>query len=292
MRAQRLFPWVLRLAWAALPLTTGAVLAAGLDGRSRSVQLVANIGLWAGWALVLVATLVPHPVGLTALRLAAPAGLVSVLAAVVAGDPSVVATLVGVAGSAVTVALAFAPAAGMLFVNGPSYVDERRYPLRAPGPLLLGPLPLAWAVAVVGPAVGVLLLAAGQWVAGAVVTAVTGVASVVLVRAMHGLSRRWVVFVPAGVVLHDPMTLADPVLFQRPVIERLRPAAADTDSLDLTQRAPGLVVELVLREKVPMTLVTAGNRAGRSGASARLLFAPTRPGRVLAEAATRRLPVG
>ena len=292
MTGRRVFPWVLRVVWALLPLTAGPVLASGLDGRSGPVQLVAAIGLWAGWALGLLATLVPHPLGLTALRLLAPGAVSVVAAAVVAGDPSTAAVVFGLVWTAGAAALAFLPETGALFVNGPSYPNERRYPLRVPGPLVLGPLPLAWAVAGAGPAVGIMLLAARQWVVGAIVLVLTGAAAVVLVRAMHGLSRRWVVFVPAGLVLHDPMTLADPVLFPRKSIESLRPAPADTDSLDLTQRAAGLAVELVLREKVPMVLVKPGNRAGESGASARLLFTPTRPGQVLADASTRRIPVG
>jgi hypothetical protein len=100
-----------------------------------------------------------------------------------------------------------------------------------------------------------------------------------------------VVFVPAGLVLHDPLSLADPVLFQRRTIETLRAAPAGTDSLDLTQRAAGLPVELILLEKVPLVLVKPGDRFGESGSSARLLFTPTRPGAVLADAAARRLPV-
>src|SRR5204862_1550127 len=102
-------------------------------------------------------------------------------------------------------------------------------------------------------------------------------AAFVAIRALHGLSRRWGVFVPAGLVLHDPLAVADPVLFQRRLIETLRPAPADTDSLDLTQRAAGLALELVLTEKVPMGLVRPGNRAG-AGASARPLVPPTPPG--------------
>jgi hypothetical protein len=290
--ARRIFPWVLRAVWALLPLTAGPVLAAGLDGRSGPVQVVASVGLWASWALVLVATLAPHPAGLTALRLLAPAGVVAVIVSIVVGDPSTAAAFVGVVGMGAAGALAFAPETGSLFVNGPAYPNERRYLLRVPGALLLGPLVLAWAICVGGPAAGVLLLAARQWVAGVIVLVLSSGACFVLVRALHGLSRRWVVFVPAGVVLHDPMTLADPVLFQRRVIEALRPAPAGSDSLDLTQRAVGLALELLLKEKVPMVLVRPGNRAGEAGASARLLFTPTRPGAVLRDADARRLPVG
>jgi hypothetical protein len=51
-------------------------------------------------------------------------------------------------------------------------------------------------------------------------------------------------------------------------------------------------LELILAEKVAMVLVTPGHRKGSAGASARLLFTPSRPGAVLAEARARRLPVG
>ena len=61
---------------------------------------------------------------------------------------------------------------------------------------------------------------------------------------------------------------------------RNRCPPAGSDSLDLTQRAPGLALELVLWEKVSLVLVRPGRLAGDSGSSARLLFTPTRPGLV------------
>jgi len=76
------------------------------------------------------------------------------------------------------------------------------------------------------------------------------------------------------------------------VVLALRPAPADSDSLDLTMGAPGLALELLLTEKVPMTLVKPEERRGEPGASARLLVTPSRPGRVMAEAAERSIPVG
>jgi hypothetical protein len=137
----------------------------------------------------------------------------------------------------------------------------------------------------------VLLLAERRWAGGIVVAVICVPVVALLGRAMHTLSRRWIVFVPAGLVLHDPLSLEDPVLFTRAVIERLAPAPAEADSLDLTQRATGLALELVLTEKVPMVRTQPGRQKGDAGASARLLFAPSRPGAVLAEARRRRFPV-
>ena len=212
----------------------------------------------------------------------------AVVAAAVAGHPSALAA----GWAVVALTWCFAPAFGAHCVNGPAYPNERRYLLRAPGPLLAGPLALAWALAAGGACAGPLLLGARQWVAGSLAAAVGLPVSVVLVRALHNLSRRWAVFVPAGMVLHDPLTLLDPVLMRRQTIAVLRPAPADSDALDLTQRAPGLALETALTEAVSLTPVRPGQRLGDPRPVTKLLFTPTRPGAVLADARSRRIKVG
>ena len=288
MTFDRLLPWMLRVAWAALPFVAGPGLDDGLGDWDTQVRTAASVGLWVGWAVVLLATLVPHPIALTVLRVGAPAGAVASIAAAVSGARAPAALLWWLA----VLAFAFLPETALTYVNGPAYPNERRFPLRVPGPLLLGPLGLSWAVVVGVPTATVLLLADERWLAAALVAAPGVPAAVLLARAMHGLARRWVVFVPAGLVLHDSSALIDPVLFLRALVESLGPAPADKDSLDLTQGALGLALELQLSEKVPMVLTKPGHRLGESGASARLLFTPTRPGAVLAEAARRGLATG
>jgi hypothetical protein len=285
MTPARLLPWVLRVSWAVLPFTAGPGLAGALDGRDAAVRTTASIGLWTLWALVLVATLVPHPIALTVVRVAAPGGAVASAIAAATGHAPL-----GAVWWVVVLAVAFTPETAMTFVNGPAYPNERRFPLRAPAPLLFAPLPLAWAAVVGLPVAGGLLLAAQRWVPGGVVLAVGLPVAGVLARSLHGLARRWVVFVPAGVVVHDELALADPVLFQRRGIAALRPAPAGTEAHDLTQRALGLALELALAEPVTVHLATPGNRAGRAVSPTALLFTPTRPGAVLAEADRRRIP--
>ena len=238
---------------------------------------------------MLLACLVPHPVALTAVRTAAPTCIVGVIAAAFEGNASDVALAAGGAWAVVMTAVALAPAVGMAFVNGPAYANERRFPLAVPRAVLLGPLELAWALMMGLPATTLFLVANHHWVVGAICAALAVPVVALLGRAMHGLSRRWVVFVPAGMVLHDHLALVDPVLFTRTVIDEFGPARVDSDALDLTQGAPGLALELVLHEKVPMTRVRSGRRGSEEGASARLLFTPTRPGAVLAEADHRRI---
>ena len=94
---------------------------------------------------------------------------------------------------------------------------------------------------------------------------------------------------PAGVVLHDPMALADPVLFRRQSVDGLVAAPADTTALDLTQRAPGLALQLDLNEEATLVLTRAGQRIGPTEVTRALLFTPSRPGQALTEARARRL---
>lgn len=282
----RVLPWLVRGLWAALPFTTGPALAAALNSASGPVQAVASTGLWLGWAIGMVATFAPHPLALTALRLIAPAAVVAAVLAAVADHPSALA----LAWAAVACAWSFAPAVGTACVNGPAYPNERRFLLRPPGPLLAGPLPLAWALSVAGIAAGPLLLGARQWVLGGVLLLVGWPVAALLLKSVHNLSKRWIVFVPAGVVLHDPVVLFDPMLFRRQDIIGFRPGA-NPAYFDLSQRAPGLGIEMELEELTTVTLLKPGRREGAAIHATGLRFTPTRPGAVLEEARRRRIAV-
>jgi hypothetical protein len=98
------------------------------------------------------------------------------------------------------------------------------------------------------------------------------------------------VFVRVGLVLHDPLSLADPVLFLRQEVRSLGPAPADAerDATDLTGRALGLVLELRLRSKTTMGLIQRRNQS-RDVKTDRVLFTPARPGALLSEARERGL---
>ena len=274
-----------------LPLAVGPALGEALDGSTRAVALTGAVLAWGAWAKVLVAVLIPRTLSLTVLRIVAPAGLAAANWAALAGDRGA-ADVVAVAWAALAVVAAFAPTTGDAFVNGSSYGDERRMPLRVPGSLLLGPLPLAWIATVAAPIGAPLLIAARQWVAGGLLAIVGVPAAAIATRALHGLARRWVVFVPAGLVLHDLHGLVDPVLFPRSSIRRLGPASTDPgDAVDLTQRALGLALELELVEPTEIA-PRRPDRTVQVELVQRLLFAPTRPGALLTEATRRRIAVG
>jgi hypothetical protein len=282
---RRAFPWILRAWWAALPFTAGPAFADALHGAAIGVRTLASVGLWVGWAVGLAATVVPHPVSLTALRVLAPAAVAAAVVSAVDERGSALA----VAWTAVAAALALAPDTGMLCVNGPAYPNERRFPLRAPGPLLVGPIELAWALVVAGAVTGPLLLAGRHWLLGGIVAAVGLPVASLLLRSLHQLSKRWVVFVPAGLVLVDPIGLMDSVLIRRRQLQTLGPAPAASKALDLTQRAPGLVVEAALTEEIDVALAGSGRDQREATKTTAILFTPTLPGAFLDEARARRL---
>jgi hypothetical protein len=290
--------WGLALVWVLLPFVAGPAFADALDPRSRPVQLTASIGLWALWALVLVASLVPRTTSLTAVRVVAPAAVLGAAwaAAVVPGGAGVP-EAIALGATTLAAVIALSAPVGQEFVNGSAYGEERRLPLRPPGPLVLGPIEVLWALVVVGAVSGPLLLAAEQWIGGAIALVVGWVVAVSGTLSLHRLARRWVVFVPAGMVIVDPMTLADALLARRQRVVAVRPAPADTDAHDLTAGALGLALELRFVE--PETIVPTSPRRLRGGGQTvtptpvgAVTFTPSRPGAVLAEAGRRRLPVG
>lgn len=290
-RIDDLGPWVARTLWVALALLAPGPVADALDGRSAPVVAVVTIGLWAGWAVGLVALLVPRSSALTVLRTLVPAGLAAVLAALVAGAGTDGRALAAVAVGAVAVVVVLAPSIGETWVDGSSYGPEVRLPLRPPAALSYLLVPLTWALVVVGASAGPLLLAARQWVAGGLALVVGAAVVAAGARSLHQLSRRWVVLVPTGLVLHDRLAMPEPQLFLARTIGGLRPAPADTTADDLTAGAPGLALQLDLSEEVELLVRTSG-RGTTTRPSTAVLFTPSRPKRVLDAAAERRIRVG
>lgn len=285
--------WPIRAMWLVLPLIAGPVLGDALAGTSRPVQVVASAGSWGLWAGVLLATLVPRTVTLTIVRITAPAALAALAWAVGRDGGTLWWQVAALCWGALIVGIAFLPVTGQSFVNGSAYGGELRLPLRVPGALVLGPLPATWLVTVGVAAAGPLLLAARQWLAGGLVLTIGLPVAVWGALMLHRLARRWVVLVPGGIVLHDPLTLADPILLRRTALARLGAAPADTTALDLSAGALGLAIEARLQAPVSLLLVRGGgatvaepNEALRAEA---LLFTPTRPGAFLAAARSRRL---
>lgn len=284
--------WVLRVAWASLPLTAGGALAQTADSWSSPVRLVAEALAWATWVCVLVAVGAPRPLSLSVVRTAVPIATVAILVAAVNADgwqrwTAAVAILVACV-------LALSPGFAVRAVDGASYGDERRVPLRIPPGLFFGPLPLAVVVIGAGVVSGPVLVAARAWVIGVVALAVGLPAALVAARAVHALSARMVVLVPAGLVLADPSTINDAVLFRRETVRAIVPLDADSNidrGLDLRLGARRGSVGVELSPDADAVHVRRGRRDSEAVDATAVLCAIVRSDDFLALAASRRLPV-
>lgn len=289
-------PWPFRLLWLLLPVVAGPAVADALADRSRAVQVVASVMAWLAWGAVLAASLVPRTVTLTVVRALAPGAVLLCVWAAGASD-ELAWGLAGVVVALLAAIAALSPATADAFVDGSSYGDERRVALRIPVAMALGPVPIAWALAAAGLVSGPLLLAAEQWVAGAIALLVGLPIVVAVALRLHLLSRRWLVFVPAGVVVHDPLAMAEPVLLQRHLLRRVGPADATAASdagggaLDLTGGALGLALELRTAEPFTVGLRRGRETVETAGVPA-VLVTPGRPATTLEIASERKLPVG
>ena len=283
--------WGARLAWLAVAVFGGRAIGAAAASRSDAVQVVATLGSWAGWAAGALALAVPGLVPLTALRAIVPASLVVAGVALAAGaDGS--STLALAIPAAVAAVLVGGADTGRVYVQASAYGDEDRFPLRAPYGYLAATV-VSWALWVGAVVSGPLLWAARAWIPAVLVTLLIVATSWLFPRRWHLLSRRWLVAVPAGLVVHDPVVLADTLMMPRAQIRGI--GAADgraSGALDLTGPTPGLALEIVLTDTA--TVVLAPRPATPKGTAihlAALLVAPSRPGAVLREADRRRLPV-
>lgn len=280
-------PWINRVVWAAQVLLVGAGLGSALASHSRPVQVVGTLLAWAVWTVGLVGVAFAHPIGLTSIRLCLTALVGAAGWVLVAGGPAIWQRGTALIGAIAAVALLGSAETATWCVDGPSYPNESRHALKTPIGLL--PITLIVCALTVSSAVAApLLLAARAWAIGAVMVAVASGSAWVGTRSLHQLSRRFVVFVPAGFVVHDHLSLFDPVLFRRNVVEWMGLAAIDTDSLDLTLGATGMPLEVHLTEKVELTKLSNDRKTGEAGRTARFLVSPMRPGAVLREANARR----
>ncbi len=286
---ERLWPWMLRLSWALVAVAIAFSLAPALKEVSAPVRIVSLLMAWTLWGFGLLATFVPHPIGLVGLRCTVPLLLAGPAWAMQSDRTGGVIRSIGLVIGLLVSLVVMHNETGHFCVNGPAYPNERRFLLRPSVPVLTIAAPLSAILVSASVVAGPLFLAAKHWLLGALSVLVGAGFVFVLARSLYGLARRFIVFVPAGVVLHDYAALREPVLFRRQVVETIHAAAADTDSLDLTIGASGLAIEFLLREKIELArLVGPRDRVGESGATARFLAVPTLPGRLLTEAASRR----
>lgn len=291
-RSVTIVVWGARAAWLVVAVLGGQALGGALEERSRAVQLAGTIGSWAGWTIGAGALAVAGLVPLTLARAIIPGSLVVAAAALFGGaEPGEAIALVVPA--SVATALVGSAEFGRVYIQSSAYGDERRFGLRPPIGYLAaaGASWLATATAVV---VAPLAWAAQGWIV-AVITSAAAVAGLVLLPVRwHQLSRRWLVLVPAGVVVHDPVVLNDTLMMPfRTVaaIELGEPGLATRRAADLTGPTPGLAVEITLNTLTTAVFAaTPRNPTGTAIHLSALLVSPTRPGAVIKAARQRGVP--
>ena len=218
------------------------------------MQLVGTVGAWVGWAVGALALAVPSACAtLTVGRAVVPGGASSSPSSpLVGGRRRRIASLaLGAPGPRRDRPGRRRPRPDGSYVQASAYGDEQRFPLRPPlgylgadgrvvarcgsPPCIAAPLALG------GAGVGSPAVAARRrgrrrrWL---------------LPRRWHQLSRRWLVFVPAGLVVHDPVVLADTLMLHAPRSPdrpRRRPGPG-AGAADLTGPTPGSGVEITLDE--------------------------------------------
>ena len=287
----RLVPWFLRACWIGVLVVGGSAIDSAVAGQSEAVANVSRYGAGVVWLIGVAAMAIPAVTSLTATRAIAPlSAVVAGLALLSGADPFE--GWMFAAASAVTCVVAFASETARVFVQASAYGDEDRYPLRPPRSYALAAV-IAWLMWSASLISGPLLVAAQQWTAGVVVSCVAIGSSVVLWPRWHRLSVRWFVIVPIGVVIHDPIVLAETLMLRRSEIAALHLAPEASRAADLTGSAGGPAIEIVTRQAVTALLAmpTAETPSDVIHLTA-CLVRPSRPGQVLTAALNRRLPVG
>ena len=285
--------WLFRVLWLILPFTAGPLFSSALDGTSDSFRVGVTIGLWVTWAAMLVASMVPRTQTLTALRVIVPAAFLASIWAAVAAADDVAAwqAILAVVSAGASATAALRPAVADAFVDGSSYGDEARFLLSTPGALLLGPIQVVWAIIVVGAVAGPLLLLAQRWILGGILLVLGWSLAFVAVPVLNRLSNRWLVFVPAGVVVHDKTALREPQLFRKESVATFGPAPADTELEDLSLASTGLA----LRAELTGTSKIVRNSRETTVEPTDIdgwVVSPNRPGAVVAEAKERGFEIG
>lgn len=247
--------WAARAVWAAVGVVApwGPV----AQGRSAPVSTVLQAWGWTSWLVVMVAMFVPAALSLTAVRILVPAVAVTVF------------LMEGVLWPFVAVVVArvlLSRDVADVLVQGSAYGAEARFALRTPVPYL-APAVLVGSALVASTVGGTLLLAAGNLAAGVPTTVAGALLCWKVPLRLHRLSRRWLVVVPAGLVVHDHLVLGETMMVRRNHLGPVTVEEKAGDEADLTGAVPGRRVKVVMTQpdKVILSPITA-RTLGTAGA--------------------------
>jgi hypothetical protein len=216
---------------------------------SSVVGIVLNVWGWLFFLAVAIGALVPSPLSLTVTKCTTP---LMVLCAFMAASP------VGVFGALAAFIITWSALFADVMVQGSAYGEETRFALRTPVPYW-APTVLAWSLLSGSLLGGSLLIAAEAYFVGAPLLLVGVVLARTVPKRLHRLSRRWLVIVPAGIVVHDHLVLAETMMSMRSKILSISKVAESGETADFTGgvAGPRIAVHLKEADKVALSNITA-----------------------------------
>jgi len=219
------------------------------NGHSSSVSAVLLVWGWTLFLGVAIAVLVPSPISLTVTKCITP---LMAIGAFAAASPA------GVFGSLVALIISWSALFGDVMVQGSAYGEETRFTLRTPVPYW-APSVVAWALLSGGLIGGTLFVAAENYFVGAPALIVGLLLTSTVPRRLHRLSRRWLVIVPAGIVVHDHLVLAETQMSMRSKILSITKVNESGETADFTGGVlgPRIAVHLKEADKVVLSKITA-----------------------------------
>ena len=261
----------------AVPLLNNA-----LRQMSSLTGISSTVGIWLLWSIALLCTLVPSSSALTAIRLALPTIFVIVAAVAITSDmTSGVAAALAI--SLLSSLFIFSGDIGNSFVQLAAYGDERRFLLRCP-PAMLVVQVLSWLVWVALAIVAINLLASDALILGAFVAVAALLLTIALPRRFHRFSRRWLVSVPAGLVIHDHVVLAETAMFMNNAVVKIGVDLAPSEAADLSGKCSGVGLLIALKDFDTVVLAATPKTPGGSAIHVKSMrVCPTRPGRAIIE---------
>ncbi len=271
--------WLIRGLWVGAAVVALMTLAETLQelGTTQFVAIV--VPLWLCWLGGFVGLLVPSNLSLTTIRVVSPILTAVWISLAIDWQTAMAAA----ATSSVLLLLIYSHRFGFAMVNGSAYGSEKRYLLAPPVPAV-AVVNVCGAASIVAAIWSVRLIQGGSvWIIAA--AALFAAATFVLTRFSHQLSLRWIVFVPAGLVVHDPIALSHSALFRRPEIEYLttsQSGTVDDSTLDLSMGAPGLSSSIQTKDELVIDL-----RSQEPVKATNIRVTPSAPGALLKQARLR-----
>lgn len=290
---ERVTVWILRITVFALVLAV-PLLDGALGDMNDATRVVVSSGLWTLWAGALLCVLVPSSSSLTVLRLVVPAHTTTMVMIVIANGEVSGSTVFAVALGIVAIVATMSGDVGRHWVQLSAYGDERRFLLACPPAMIVAQV-LTWIVWFTLASGAVITLTAkdpsGAVTAIGIAAALLSVAGLrVLPPRFHRFSRRWLVWVPAGLVVHDHVVLAETAMMSKRSVAAvdLWHPGSEPEPLDVTggPRRPGVVVSL--HDAETMILAPTKEHPGGHALHVRsFVVRPTRLAPALAELTAR-----